>query len=257
MRRTHVRLHSPAIGRELDLLAFGHDGLPVLVFPTSEGAHHEYEDYWMVRVLAPWLESGRLRLYCVSSYDSESWYARHLSPSQRAWRHHLYEDWIMNQVVDAIDHDVGRPRVSLVTTGCSFGAYHAANFALKHPHRFPHALCLSGVYDIRFLLDGHHDDWVYFNNPMEYVWHLHGETLEAVRRQAFITLVCGQGPWEDVALASTRAFWSLLSDKRIPNYMDLWGHDVAHDWHWWREQVVHHVNQLVEARRPWHATSSG
>jgi len=255
MRREHVKLFSPAVGRELDLVAYGRDGLPVLVFPSSEGAFHEYEDYWMVRVLTSLIDAGKLRLYCVGSYDSESWYNKQSPLHERAWRHSLYENWIMNQVVPAIASDIGDPKVRLTTTGCSFGAFHAANFALKHPHRFKHALCMSGVYDIRFLMHGHHDDWVYFNNPMEYITHLNGEALEDVRRNVFISLVCGQGAWEEPALSSTKAFWDLLSRKKIPNYMDLWGHDVAHDWHWWREQIVYYMHFMVEGQIPWQSTS--
>jgi len=254
MRREHCRLFSPAIGAELDVLTFGHAGPPVLVFPSSEGAHHEYEDYWMVDVLAPWLAEGGLRLYCVGSYDSESWYAEHRPLHDRAYRHTLYEDWIMKQVVPAIAADVGDESVRIAATGCSFGAYHAANFALKHPRRFNHALCMSGVYDIRFLVHGHHDDWVYFNNPMEFVTHMHGDALAEAREHTFITLVCGQGAWEGPALESTRAFGHLLGEKGIPNWMDLWGHDVSHDWHWWREQIGRFAPSLSKGTHPWPVT---
>jgi len=235
----------------MHLLAYGHAGLPVLVFPSSEGAVNEYEDFQMIHALAPLIEAGALRMYAVGSYDSESWYGRHLPLHERAWRHSLYEDWIMNQVIPWIAKDVNNPNVRLTTTGCSFGAYHAANFTLKHPGRFHHALCMSGVYDMRFLLHGHHDDWVYYNNPMEYVTHLHGDLLEQLRRRVFITLVCGQGMWEGPALDSTKAFWHLLTQKGIPNYMDLWGHDVAHDWPWWRVQIEYFMRHLVEGKTPW------
>ena len=83
MRREFVSLYSPDIGRDMHMLMFhsggGSGGLPVLVFPTSEGAFHEYEDFGMVGVLAPLIDAGKLRLYCVASYDSESWYARRIS----------------------------------------------------------------------------------------------------------------------------------------------------------------------------------
>ncbi|HWB19921.1 MAG TPA: alpha/beta hydrolase-fold protein [Phycisphaerales bacterium] len=251
MRREYVKLFSPAIGRELELIAYGHGGLPVLVFPSSEGSCHEYEDFKMIHVLAPLIEAGKLRMYCVGSYDSESWYGKHLPLHERAWHNTLYENWIMNQVVPAIAADVKNPKVKLTVTGCSFGAFHSANFALKFPERFNHALCMSGVYDIRFLLHGHHDMHVYFNNPMEYVSLMHGEALESVRRNTRLTLVCGQGQWEDTALASTREFWWLLHTRNIPNYMHLWGHDVAHDWPWWRIQIQYYMSNLVEGKMPW------
>ncbi len=26
--------------------------------------------------------------------------------------------------------------------------------------------------------------------------------------------------------------------------LDVWGHDVAHDWPWWRTQLVHHLRRF-------------
>jgi esterase/lipase superfamily enzyme len=256
MRRELVTSYVPSLGREMNIAAYGSAGIPVLVFPSSEGKASDYAGFGMVDALATLIEAGRLRLYCVDSYDSESWYGRHRPTNERAWRHSLYENWIMNDVVPAIARDVRDPHVRLVCTGCSFGAFHSTLFALKHPKRFKHALAMSGVYDIRFLLDGHHDDWVYYNNPAEFVPNLHGSLLQELQRTVFITLVCGQGQWEEKCLSSTKDFWGVLSSKRIPNYMDLWGHDVAHDWPWWRKQIVYYMNHLVEGRMPWPSTLS-
>lgn len=256
MRRQHVRSFNQALGREMNVIAYGHGGLPVLVFPSSEGKAGDFENFGMVATLSPLIDAGSLTLYCVDSYDSESWYGRHRPLHERAWRHSLFENWIMNDVVPAIGRDVGDPGAQLTTTGCSFGAYHAANFALRHPDRFNHALCMSGVYDIRFLLNGHHDDWVYSNNPVEYVTHLNGALGKQIQQNVFITLVCGQGPWEDHCLDSTKKFWDVLSRRQLPNYMDLWGHDVAHDWPWWRKQIAWYMSHLVEGRHPWRNTSS-
>jgi len=33
----------------------------------------------------------------------------------------------------------------------------------------------------------------------------------------------------------------LLGGKGIRHELDLWGHDVAHDWPWWRRQFAHHL----------------
>ncbi len=254
LRREHARLFSPAIGHELDIIAYGNAGTPVLVFPSSEGSANDYEGFGMIDALTPLMRAGKLRLYCVGSYDSQSWWAKQNPPHERAWRHSFYEDWIMNQVMPAIRRDVKDPHARLITTGCSFGAFHAANFTLKHPTHFRAALCMSGAYDIRWLLGGmggHHDDWVYFNNPIEYVPNLHGDLLNELRKKVFIALVSGQGNWEEKSLQSTREFWDVLTAKGVPNYMDLWGYDVAHDWPWWRKQIVFYLSHFVEGRTPW------
>ena len=59
-------------------------------------------------------------------------------------------------------------------------------------------------------------------------------------------LVCGQGMWEDStgALGSTQALAGLLHDKGIRCELDLWGHDVPHDWPSWRAQLAHHLKRF-------------
>ena len=48
MVRDHHKWFSRSLNRDMELLAFGHAGTPVLVFPTSMGAFFEYEDRGMV-----------------------------------------------------------------------------------------------------------------------------------------------------------------------------------------------------------------
>jgi esterase/lipase superfamily enzyme len=52
--------------------------------------------------------------------------------------------------------------------------------------------------------------------------------------------------WEDTtgAQASTRKLAGLLAEKDIPHELDVWGHDVAHDWPWWRRQLTHHLSRM-------------
>jgi esterase/lipase superfamily enzyme len=33
----------------------------------------------------------------------------------------------------------------------------------------------------------------------------------------------------------------LLREKGISHELDVWGHDVSHDWPWWRKQIAHHL----------------
>jgi esterase/lipase superfamily enzyme len=52
MRRDYQSWHSPILGRRMEMLVFGHAGPPILVFPTSMGSFHEYEDRGMIGALA-------------------------------------------------------------------------------------------------------------------------------------------------------------------------------------------------------------
>lgn len=241
MRRDHVSLRSDWIGTG-DMIAYGSWGRPLLVFPSEQGRCYDYENNGMIASIAPLIDAGRVKVYCVDSFDAGSWVDQGLPLEERARRHGAYEAWIVDRVVPWIFEDSGGVQ-EIITTGCSFGAYHAANLTLKRADLFPLAVCQSGVYEVGHLGWGERGDAVYFNNPMDYVGNLHGDHLEWLRGRVSLLLVCGQGQWEDTtgALESTKAFASLLGSKGIPHELDLWGFDVPHDWPSWRDQIAHHL----------------
>ena len=242
MRRDYIKLYSPAIGAEGEMVAYGHYGRPALVFPSEQGRCYDYENNGMIGALGGLIEDGRLKVYCVDSYDRWSWQDKSIPLEERARRHGAFEDWITNQVVPWIFEDCGGAQ-DIVATGCSFGAYHAANFALRRADLFPIAVCQSGVYDVSVVGWGERGEAVYFNNPVDYVTHLHGDHHDWLKSRVRLVLVCGQGQWEDTtgALASTKDFAGLLHHKGVPHELDLWGHDVPHDWPSWRLQIAHHM----------------
>jgi esterase/lipase superfamily enzyme len=238
---SHHELHSPAIGAAGSIVAYGHYGRPVLAFPAEGGRAWDWQDQGMIDAVGGLLEAGRVKLYCVDSFDSGSWSDQTLPVEERARRHGRYESWILDQVVPFIQADTGG---EILTTGISLGAFHAANFALKRADLFPLAICMSGNYDPAAWNGwGERGEATYFNNPMDYVEHLGGDHLEWLRGQVSLLLVCGQGMWEDTtgALESSKRLAGLLAAKGIRHELDLWGHDVAHDWPSWRAQLAHHL----------------
>jgi esterase/lipase superfamily enzyme len=241
MRRQWVSLHSPVIGAAGGLIAYGSYGRPLLVFPSEGGGCEDYERHGMVAAVAGLIEAGRLKLYCVDSFDAGSWSGGG-SLEERARRHELYEGWIVGQVVPWIHGDCLGP-TEIMATGCSLGAYHAANVTLRRADIFPLAICQSGVYDLSRLGGGERGDAFYFANPMDYVANLHGDHLGWLRGHASLLLLCGQGMWEDTtgSLESTRAFAGLLAAKGLRHELDLWGGDWAHDWPAWRVQLRKHL----------------
>jgi esterase/lipase superfamily enzyme len=246
LNRRLVSLPAPALGGHGELLAYGDWGRPLLAFPSEQGHARQYEDFGMVDAVAPLVEGGRVRLYCVDSYDAASWHDDALPLEERARRHGGYEDWIANQVVPWISEDCGGAG-DVIVTGVSFGAYHAANFALKRADLFPLAICQSGVYDVSVVGWGERGDAVYFNNPADYVAHLHDDHLDWLRSRLSLLLVCGQGQWEDTtgALESSTSFAQLVQQKGIRCELDLWGHEWPHDWPSWRAQLAHHLPRFL------------
>lgn len=236
-------IHAPLAGGDGEVLVYGQWGRPVLAFPSQEGSTWDWQDRGMVGAVDDLLEAGRLKLYCVESFDRRSWFDGSLPLEERARRHGVYADWIYERVVPAIRDDCGG-RGDLIAAGCSFGAYHAAHVALQRADLFPIAIAMSGVYDVtRIEAWGEAAEATYFANPGAYVPNLEGGHLDWLRSAAHLVLVCGQGQWEDTtgALESTRWFGGVLAGKGIPHEVDLWGHDVPHDWPSWRRQLAHHL----------------
>jgi esterase/lipase superfamily enzyme len=242
VRHYTVDLHTSA-GVRGSVACYGHYGRPVLVFPTEGGPAREFADRGMVGAVGDLIEAGRAKLYCVDSFDAGTWSDPTLPTEERARRHGHYESWILDAVVPHIRADSDDTE-EIVAVGCSMGAYHALNFAFRRADVFPLALCFSGNYDpAAWHAWGERGDAVYFNNPIEYVANLHGDHLDWLRSRLSLLLVCGQGQWEDTtgSLESTRRMAELLAAKDLRHELDLWGHDVPHDWPSWRAQLAHHL----------------
>jgi esterase/lipase superfamily enzyme len=228
MLRDHHKWFSRSLNRDMELLVFGHDGPPVIVFPTSMGAFFEYEDRGMIGALSEKLEGGNLRLFCVASVDSESWYCKKIHPRHRVDRHLHYEDYILNETVPLVRHLTRYDAIGV--TGCSFGAYHAMSLALRHPYIFNACVTMGGAFDISQFLDGWSDEDAYLLNPP---WFLPPLTdpryLDLYRRNKF---VLATGEW-DICRAANEDFSRLLAAKGIPHSLHVWGFGSKHDWPFW------------------------
>ena len=244
MNRRYEKIYSPGMGHEMEVLAFGHYGAPLIAFPSGGGRYFDFENNQMIDVLAPLINDGKIKVYCPPSVDNESWLNAGLDPHWKAMVYNKYQDFVVTNLVDTIRFDCKSLDIKIGLVGCSLGAFHAANFALKFPHLFNYALGMSGRYDLEKIIEaqsGSQD--VYFNNPMAYLPNLHGEALEHVRHNTHISLVCGQGAWEEKCLDETHRLANLLDEKGISHERDIWGHDVEHHWHWWRKQIVYHLGK--------------
>ncbi|HUG84770.1 MAG TPA: alpha/beta hydrolase-fold protein [Euzebya sp.] len=243
MEPTRWQVEAPAMGGRGEVWAYGQWGRPVLAFPSQEGHVWDFASHGMVDAVSDLLGGGRIKLYCVESFDSASWFDHGLPMEERARRHDQYAAWLYDHVVPTIVSDCGG-RTDLIATGCSFGAYHAVNVVLQRADLFDVAIALSGVYDLSTIgAWGEVGQATYFANPAAYVANLHGDHLDWLRRAATLVLVCGQGQWEDTtgALASTRAFGALAQGKGLQAEVDVWGHDMPHDWPSWQRMLAHHL----------------
>lgn len=230
MHREYHRWASPRLHKDMQLLQFGHTGHPVLVFPSSMGSFHEYEDNRMVETLWDRLNHGHLMLFCVDSVDAESWYNKSAHPADRVRRHDAYEQYILHEVLPLIRHRSGR--IDLTVHGCSFGGYHAVNFALRHPDAVTRCVSLSGAFDNRPFLHGYFDELAYLHNPVDYLPQLDDAWFHAHYHGDWHIILAASN--HDICLGDNYRLADILGRKHIPHRLDVWNNNLPHDWPLWR-----------------------
>ena len=67
MHRDHQCWYSDRLNRYMGVAIYGNYGAPILAFPTSCGDEWEMEGQGMIRTLSPYLEQGRIRIFCINS----------------------------------------------------------------------------------------------------------------------------------------------------------------------------------------------
>ncbi len=238
MKEEYRKWHTRFLGRDFEMLVFGHAGRPVIMFPTSQGRYYQDKDFGLVDAIKWYIDEGLIRVYCPDSIDGQSWYNKSIHPADRIKTHLAYENVILNDLLPWARHDTGVDKAILV--GPSFGGYHAVNTAFRHPSLFSHVISMSGAFDMRQFMDGYHDQEFYFCNPVDFVGGMpEGETLQQIREMS-ITLACSDN---DICKDDNFNFHNLLKDKGISHWFDFRA-GTSHDWPVWFEMLPLYLSKI-------------
>jgi esterase/lipase superfamily enzyme len=237
---------STNLNQEMEIKVYGHTGKPVLVFPAQGGRFFEFEDFGMIEATSQLIEQGSYQFFTVDSIDNQSWSNWSAHPADRAQRHEDFDRYIVNEVVPLI-RQRNQKDALLLTTGCSMGGYHSANFFFRHPDIFDSLVSLSGLFQLRIFIGDYMDDNVFYNSPLLYLPGLNDPWYLEKYRRSHIIICAGQGPWEEEMNVDIDVLQNILNSKQIPAWIDLWGHDVNHDWPWWRKQLPYFLSKLLES----------
>jgi esterase/lipase superfamily enzyme len=235
--------HSPILGQQMPVVSYGHWGHPLLLFPTAAADFLENERFFLIGSIEQAIQAGRVRVFSINSINSQAWMDRNLPVPEQARRQALYARYVEDEVVPFIRHVCQTQDMRIATSGASFGAFHAANTLFRRPDLFDAVIAMSGFYDLApDYLHGYSDDNCYFNNPAWYLPQLAGDSLDRLQHSCAILVMTGQGAYE--APNASRRLSEILHNKGIPHRLDMWGHDVAHDWPWWRKMLPQAIDQL-------------
>ncbi|MCC7318375.1 MAG: esterase family protein [Bacteroidales bacterium] len=244
MRVENHKWYSPSLHKDMEIKVYGHYGKPLIIFPTQGGTFHEAEDYHLIEVLKLFINEGRIKVFTVGSVDTDAWANEGVAVHDRGNRHEQYNSYMMQEVVPFIRNHCNNPDLQIALTGCSMGAYHAANFFFRHPFVFDTLIAISGIFDLKLFIGDYVDDYVYFNSPLLYLPALSDDAILQKLRSNTIVIAVGKGAWEEEMISDTEDLRQILETKNIPAWIDVWGNDVDHDWTWWRVMLPYFVEKL-------------
>src|SRR5260221_13275608 len=144
MERRTTSWFSPNLQMEMPLVAYGHAGQTLLMLPTAAADYLEYERFYLVDAIKPFIERGLVRAYSINSVNRYSLLNEQMPPHLKAELLTQYDRYITDEVLPLIRKDSGHDDARPLTTGARLGAFLAANTHFKHPHVFGDTIAMSG-----------------------------------------------------------------------------------------------------------------
>ena len=234
MKEEHRKWYSYNLGFDVDMLVFGERGRPVILFPTSNGRYYQNKDHGLIDAISWFINEGLVRVYCPDSYDWLCWYNKGVHPAERARNYNQYDKMLLEELVPWATLETGNSKA--IMAGCSFGGYHAANFAFKHPEKVSHLFPMSGIFDIRRQTDGFYNDDIYYNNPVDF---LPGSNQPDLWQMG---IALGTAEF-DICLQSNEILSTILRNKNINHWLDIRAGET-HDWPVWKAQFPHYLSTI-------------
>jgi len=220
----HIQYYSNILNVNLNLEITGNWGYPILLFPTSHGSYLQNRDFGLNSSVMKWVDEGKIKLYNIESIDGLTFYNKDFSTDIIFHNYELYVQFLRHELVPYIQNECQTHRIAI--GGCSFGGYHASNFAFRFPDLISHLFSLSGAFSSRSFAPNSNNDLVYFNSPEEFMPN------EEAWKYNHMHIVLSTSD-QDICLGKNQNMAKILSSKGINYWYDekKW---ISHDWPLWR-----------------------
>lgn len=241
MKHERIQWKSTNLGQDMEILTYGIYGLAILLFPSTTDDPEENEKNGLIDALAPMIDRGKCKVFCVPSVNFQSWLSDDISPEEKSLRHLQYNNYLVEEVVPFIFGDCGCP-VPIITCGAALGAFHAANSFFRRPDVFYGMVATSGTYNIEHFTKGYFDNNCYFNSPIHYLPNLNDNYwLSFLLSKHHIYIVSGTGEGEHPHNALHLG--GILSSKGIPHQVDIWGPEWGHNFNTWNSVIPQFIER--------------
>src|SRR5258708_30538642 len=86
----------------------------------------------MMDSLAPYVDSGKIKVFSIDSINKESWLNDNMLGEHKGIRHNQYNQYVFNEVIPFIKTSTSAD-TPIIISGASLGALHSMNLFLKRP----------------------------------------------------------------------------------------------------------------------------
>lgn len=227
---------SPSLGCDTRIKQYGEGGTPVLAFPGNEGTATDWENHGLIKALDFQLSNGLNQVFCVESVDHEALFNTGREGYQRIIRQRQYENYLLDEVLPFIFTQARHQ--FLIAAGIHMGACHALNLICKYPDRVGKAICMHGLFDLKELLNGHYDDNVYYNNPVDYLSNLEdAEQLERLKQKDIRLVTSPHDRYGEHSLRLSHILWR----NAVGHILDKWRDTDLREWNLWAAMLQRHI----------------
>lgn len=245
MQYEQTTWYSSRLGRDMTVRVYGHYGQAVIAFPCQGKGSDDFANYGMIDALAPLIESGRMKLFCVDSDDGASVSDQSWDHGHAAYMLEQYFQYVIEELLPYVRLKQGGDCWPYLV-GASMGGSHAANMFFRRPDLFAGFIALSASYDMARCFHGYMDANIYNNSPVHYLanmdpWHPY---IDLYNHKTMIVVV-GEGAFE--YLVRYTAVWlnEITNAKGIHVDYNYWDGNSIHDWSSWRYQLPYFLDRIL------------
>ena len=102
MKRELTSWYSPSLDKEMPVATYGDFGFALLLVPTAAADYLEYERFQMIDSLAPYIDSGKIKVFSINSINNESWLNNDMLGEHKGIRHNQFNQYVFNEVIPFI-----------------------------------------------------------------------------------------------------------------------------------------------------------
>ena len=244
MKYEEVSWFSERLNRHMNIKIYGHYGVPVIAFPCLGKQSDDFYNNGMIDVLSPFIEGGRMKLFCLDSNDDETVNSSNWDKAKCGYKFEMYHQYLVNEVMPLIyDKQGGFCMPYLI--GMSMGGTHASNNFFRRPDLFAGFIALSAEYSIGNYFH-YMDENIYNNSPTHYLANMpkNHYYIDLYNQRKMISVV-GEGAYEYLVIESNYELRNIAYEKGINIEFHFWDHNSIHDWPSWKYQLPIFLEKIL------------